>query len=188
LTVTEPAATALFVTKPAPALRLRPLLISAEIKKLRRGRSGHAQHQSRRNGQRDHPTTPGKDAQLFWILWHAPGPHVRRTCPRRLAQPSCGDSQFTVKSSAETKQAMAHIRSEAEGVMFKRLQAEKPRPDRKALGSAMLATREVADAGDRVRPYLPIRVVAIRPAFAFGMEVTCQPRNKSPGFRKSSRS
>ena len=33
--VTEPAATALFVAKPAaPALRLRPLLISAEIKEL----------------------------------------------------------------------------------------------------------------------------------------------------------
>ena len=59
--IAKPAATALFVTKPsAAALWLRPLLISAEIKELCGGRSGHAQHQSRRNGQRDQPTTPGK--------------------------------------------------------------------------------------------------------------------------------
>ena len=61
--VTKPAATALFVTKPAAAaLWLRPLLISAEIKKLCGGRSGHAQHQSHRDGQRNQPTTLGKDA------------------------------------------------------------------------------------------------------------------------------
>ena len=61
--VTKPAATALFVTKPAAAaLWLRPLLISAEIKKLCRGRSGHAQHQSHRDGQHNQRTTLGKDA------------------------------------------------------------------------------------------------------------------------------
>src|SRR6185369_117741 len=78
LLVTEPAAAALFVAKPATALRLRlrPLLISAEIEKLCRGRSGHAQYQPHRDGQRNQPTTLGKGAFLFRFLWHAPGPHT----------------------------------------------------------------------------------------------------------------
>src|SRR5207249_730887 len=79
--VTKPAAAALFVTEPAAtALWLRPLLISAEIKKLCRGRSGRANHQPHRDGQRNQPTTLGEaDASPFWSVWHA-GPHTRRTC------------------------------------------------------------------------------------------------------------
>ena len=96
--VAKPAATALFVTEPAAAaLRLRPLLVSAEIKKLSRGRSGHAQHQSHRDGQRNQPTTLGEGAIPVWFLRHAPGPHIRRTCLSRLAQSPCGAPQFTVK-------------------------------------------------------------------------------------------
>jgi hypothetical protein len=50
--VAKPAATALIVTKPASAaLWLRPLLNSAEIKKLCGGRSDYAQHQSYCDGQ-----------------------------------------------------------------------------------------------------------------------------------------
>jgi hypothetical protein len=78
--VTKPAATALLVTEPAAAaLRLRPLLVSAEIEKLCRG-GFHAQHQSHGDSQRNQPTTLGKGAFLLWSLWHAPGPHTRRTC------------------------------------------------------------------------------------------------------------
>src|SRR6478735_3416384 len=76
--VTKPAATALLVTKPAATLWLLPLLKSAEIKKLRRARSGHAQNQSHRDSQRNQPTTFGKDAPLFLFLWHALRPHTRR--------------------------------------------------------------------------------------------------------------
>jgi hypothetical protein len=51
------------VTKPAAtALRLRPLLKSAEIKKLCRGGSDQAERQTQSDGQRNQPTTPGKDA------------------------------------------------------------------------------------------------------------------------------
>ena len=78
--VTKPATTALFVTEPAAtALWLRPLLISAEIKKLCRGGSDHAEHQSHRDGQRNQPTTLGKDASLFGPFGML-GPHTRRTC------------------------------------------------------------------------------------------------------------
>src|SRR5262245_59717053 len=91
LIVTEPVTPTLFVAKPATAaLRLRPLLKPTEIEKLCGGRSGRAQHQTNRNGQRNQPTTPGKDALLSWIPWHAPGPQIRRTCPERLAQPPRG--------------------------------------------------------------------------------------------------
>jgi hypothetical protein len=63
LIVTEPVATALIVAKPATAaLRLLPLLKPTEIEKLCGGRSGHAQHQPNRDGQRNQPTAPGKDA------------------------------------------------------------------------------------------------------------------------------
>src|ERR1043166_7970347 len=81
LLVPEPAATALFIAKPAAtALRLRSLLVSAEIEKLCRG-GFHAQHQSHGDSQRNQPTTLGKGAFLLWSLWHAPGPHTRKTYP-----------------------------------------------------------------------------------------------------------
>jgi hypothetical protein len=44
--ITKPAAT----ESAATALWLRPLLKSAEIEKLRRGGSDHAEHHSRRDG------------------------------------------------------------------------------------------------------------------------------------------
>jgi hypothetical protein len=60
LVVTEPTAAALFIAKPsAAALRLLPLLISAEIEELRGDRSRHAQHQSQSDGQRNQPTALG---------------------------------------------------------------------------------------------------------------------------------
>jgi len=54
------------VTKPAAtALRLRPLLKSAEIEELRRGGSNNAEQHPHRDGQRKQRAASGKDAQLF---------------------------------------------------------------------------------------------------------------------------
>jgi hypothetical protein len=69
----KPAATALLLV----LLWLRPLLKSAEIKKLCRGGSDQAEHQTHRDGQCNQPITLGKDTWLFWFPWHALGPHTQ---------------------------------------------------------------------------------------------------------------
>ena len=56
--VTKPAATKTTAT----ALLLWTLLKSAEIEKLCRGGADEAEHQTHRDGQRNQPTTLGKDA------------------------------------------------------------------------------------------------------------------------------
>ncbi len=61
---TKPASTRLLVAKPAAALRLLSLLVSAEIseiEKLRGSGPDHAKHHAHHGGQHDQPATPGKD-------------------------------------------------------------------------------------------------------------------------------
>jgi hypothetical protein len=104
--VTEPAAT----EPTATALRLRPLLKSAEIEELRRAGSDNPEHHPRRDCQRHQRAALGKDAQLFWFVQHALGPHKTESLPQhKLALRLCDESQITVKcvivSADQTKRS-----------------------------------------------------------------------------------